>query len=315
MSIYNIHAGHGISGGQGCGAIGILDESKEARNVKNKLIDILRKRGDIVYDCTFEGSASQNTILNKIIEKCNQHKVDYDISIHLNSGRSDSIGDGKTGGVEVWGYDNVVKDIGLEICNEISTSLSITNRGFKTSQTLAVLRNTKSKAILIECCFVDDRDDANKWNADKCAIAIARALTGDKNVGISVNTYPHYRAHCQSLGWMPVQHEGGTAGTTGKALRMEALKIDYPGVDIYAKAHIQSLGTVDYGKINSETIIGTVGQSKRLEALWLQGKIQFRVHLQGKGWTNWVACDKPNGVWLGTMGESRRLEAVEIKRL
>lgn len=58
MVTYNIHAGHGISGGQGCGAIGILDESKEARNVKNKLIDILRKHGDTVYDCTFEGSAS-----------------------------------------------------------------------------------------------------------------------------------------------------------------------------------------------------------------------------------------------------------------
>ena len=66
MAKYNIHAGHGLSGGVGCGAVGILDESKEARNVKNKLIDILRKRGDIVYDCTFEGSASQNTILNKI---------------------------------------------------------------------------------------------------------------------------------------------------------------------------------------------------------------------------------------------------------
>ena len=124
---FAVKAGHGVSGGQGCGAIGILDESKEARNVKNKLIDILRKRGDIVYDCTFESSASQNTILNKIIEKCNQHKVDYDISIHLNSGRSDSIGDGKTGGVEVWGYDSAAEDIGLKICNEISLSLGKLN--------------------------------------------------------------------------------------------------------------------------------------------------------------------------------------------
>lgn len=313
MSIYNIHAGHGISGGQGCGAIGILDESKEARNVKNKLIDILRKRGEIVYDCTFESSASQNTILNKIIEKCNQHIVDYDISIHLNSGRNDSIGDGKTGGVEVWGYDSAVEDIGLKICNEISVSLGIANRGFKISKTLAVLRNTKSKAILIECCFVDDRDDANKWNADKCAISIARALTGDKNVGIPVNTYPHYQAHCQSKGWMPVQCNGGTAGTTGQSLRMEAFKIDYPEHKIHAAAHIQGIGDRDFGWITSDTIIGTVGEGRRLEAIYLEGDIQFRIHVQGIGWTAWTNCRK--GFWLGTKGESRRIEAIEIKRL
>lgn len=313
MGIYNIHAGHGVSGGQGCGAIGILDESIEARKVKNKLIEVLKNHGDTIYDCTFEGSASQNTILNKIVEKCNQHKVDYDISIHLNSGRNDRFGDGRTGGVEVWGYNSTVKDMGLKICNEISTSLGLTSRGFKTSKTLSVLRNTKSKAILIECCFVDDADDAKKWNADKCAIAIARALTGDKNIGTTVNTYPHYRAHCQSFGWMPVQHNGGTAGTTGKGLRMEALKIDYPGVDIYAKAHIQSKGDVDFGKINSNTVIGTVGEGKRLEALYFNGDIQFRVHIQGTGWTEWVSAY--GGKWLGTKGEGKRLEAIEIKRL
>ena len=112
---------------------------------------------------------------------------------------------------------------------------------------------------------------------------------------------------------MPVQHNGGTAGTTGRALRMEAVKIDYPGVDIYAKAHIQGIGDVDYGKINSDTVIGTTGQGKRLEAIYLNGNIQFRVHIQKSGWTEWVSAY--GGKWLGTKGKALRLEAIEIKRL
>lgn len=127
------------------------------------------------------------------------------------------------------------------------------------------------------------------------------------------NGYPHYRAHCQKIGWTKVCGEGGTAGTTGKSLRMEAIKIDYPGVKIHAAAHIQSKGDIDYGWITSDTIIGTVGEGKRMEALYLEGPVQFRVHVQGHGWTNWVAADK--GFWLGTKGKSLRLEAVEIKRL
>lgn len=178
MSTYNVHAGHGIAGCIGCGAVGILDESVEDRKVKNKLIELLRQQGHTVYDCTFESSASPNTILNQIVKKCNTNAVDLDISIHLNSGRNDGTGDGKTGGVEVFGYNEEVKKIGSRICEKISGTLGITNRGFKINQNLYVLNSTKSKAILIECCFVDDRDDANRWNPEKCAQAIAEALTG-----------------------------------------------------------------------------------------------------------------------------------------
>jgi N-acetylmuramoyl-L-alanine amidase len=179
MSKYNIHAGHGLANGTGCGAVGILDESVEDRKVKDSLISLLQNTGHTVYDCTYNGNASANTILSEIVKKCNANSVDLDISIHLNSGRNDSTGDGKTGGVEVYGYDANTKTIGEKICSEISSSLGITNRGFKTNTGLYVLKNTKSQAILIECCFVDDKDDANVWNPNKCAQAIYKALTGN----------------------------------------------------------------------------------------------------------------------------------------
>lgn len=303
---FNIHAGHGLSGGAGCGAAGLLDESNEARKVKDRLIYYINAAGHMCYDCTYNGNANKNLILENIVNKCNLNSVDLDISIHLNSGRNDYAGDGTTGGVEVYGYDSSVADVAEKICKEISEKLGIRNRGFKINRSLYFLKKTKSKAILIECCFVDDRDDAIRWNADVCAQAIATAL------GIKIKPKMNYRGHIQGIGWDKVVSDGECCGTVGRAKRLEAIKIDAP-IPIYAKAHIQGIGDVDYGLINSNTIIGTVGESRRMEAIFLKGKLKFRVHIQGSGWSNWE--DATNGVWQGTKGQSRRIEAIEIKRI
>ena len=37
--VINVHAGHNPDGKVACGAIGIIRESTEARNVKNEVID------------------------------------------------------------------------------------------------------------------------------------------------------------------------------------------------------------------------------------------------------------------------------------
>ena len=318
MGIYNIHAGHGLSGGQGCGAVGILDESLESRRVKNLIYKYLLENGHTVYDCTYEGNADANTILKNIVKMCNEHNVDLDISIHLNSGRNDYAGDSSTGGVEVYGYNNDTAAIGSLICQNISSKLNIRNRGFKINKDLYVLKNTKSNAILIECCFIDDADDVKRWNAKKCAEAIYTALTG-REVTEVIPEPPHqssdlhYRVHIQGVGWDKVHKSGEIAGTVGKSLRVEAIKIDWPKHDVYAKAHIQGLGWKDYGLINANTIIGTVGESKRLECLCLKGDFRYRLHLQHYGWTAWTKAD---GVaTLGTVGQALRVEAIQIEEL
>jgi uncharacterized protein YjdB len=38
-----------------------------------------------------------------------------------------------------------------------------------------------------------------------------------------------YRCHVQNLGWLAWTRDGGTCGTTGKALRMEALQVRFVG--------------------------------------------------------------------------------------
>lgn len=186
MTAYNVHGGHSLK----CrGASVLLDEVKEDRAVKNKLIELLRANGYTVYDCTDDYSTTQKENLHNIVSKCNAHTVDLDISIHLNSGRNDSNGDGKTGGVEVFGYDDRIYGTAYKIAENISNTLGIGFHGapVKYRKDLCVLRETRAKAILIECCFVDDKDDANHWNATKCAMAIASAL-GCKTTPVKKNT-------------------------------------------------------------------------------------------------------------------------------
>ena len=119
-----------------------------------------------------------------------------------------------------------------------------------------------------------------------------------------------YQAHVQKQGWQGWKYDGETSGTTGKGLRMEAIKIDY-NKEVYAKAHIQGIGWKDFGKITKDTVIGTTGKGYRLEALCLKGDFKYRVHIQNVGWTTWTNAD--GVITLGSVGQGLCLEAIQIK--
>lgn len=181
MATYNVHGGHSLK----CrGVSDLLDEVDEDRKVKNKLIELLRADGNTVYDCTDDYSTTQRANLSSIVSKCNAHNVDLDISIHLNSARNDRVGDGKCGGVEVYGYDDRIYGVAYRIAENIANTLGIGFHGapVKYNKSLYVLRKTRAKAILIECCFVDDRDDVSRWDSTKCAMAIAYTLGCKTNI-------------------------------------------------------------------------------------------------------------------------------------
>lgn len=80
------------------------------------------------------------------------------------------------------------------------------------------------------------------------------------------------------------------------------------------QAHVENVGWQD--KKNNTDIAGTIGQSKRMEALiiWLtnaQGTsmIEYQAHVQDIGWQSW----KKSGEMAGTTGAARRIEALRIK--
>lgn len=129
-----------------------------------------------------------------------------------------------------------------------------------------------------------------------------------------------YKGHCQTLGDTSVVKDGATCGTTGRALRLEALSIvgldNLPGAGIAGQAHVQDIGWQNQVIFGNGNYIGTKGRRLRMEAIKLtlfganadKYNIWYRVHMQGIGWGAWVK----NGNVAGTTGQKRRVEAVQI---
>ena len=129
----------------------------------------------------------------------------------------------------------------------------------------------------------------------------------------------NYQTHVQEIGWQGFVRNGESAGTSGKKLRLEAIKINLSDAalagNIEYSTHVQSIGWQEKKK-NGE-LSGTSGKKLRLEAIKinLSGDVSryydvyYRVHIQDKGWLNWAA----NGAPSGSQSASKRLEAIQIK--
>ena len=167
MAKYNVHGGHNK---KVPGASGYLDEVTEDRKVKDSVIKYLKAAGHTVYDCTDDAGTTQPKNLANIVAKCNAHTVDLDISIHLNAG-------GGTG-CEVYYTSSKGKTYAGKVSAAVASALGIKDRGAKESDTLYVLNHTTAPAILVECCFVDNKTDKAAWDVDKCAKAIVEAVIG-----------------------------------------------------------------------------------------------------------------------------------------
>lgn len=177
--IIGVHAGHNPDGKVACGAVGLIRESTEARKVKDEVIRLLKQAGHTVYDFTVENGTSQRDIVDKQISQSNAKTLDLTVAIHFNSGANDKVGNKKSTGVEVLmtSIDGIKKEVGTKICENVS-KLGFKNRGNKISKKLGFLNRTKAKSILVECCFVDDKDDVDLYNYKTMAKAIADGIHG-----------------------------------------------------------------------------------------------------------------------------------------
>ena len=155
------------------------------------------------------------------------------------------------------------------------------------------------------------------------AIQICLVKDGDPAPGDGSNCYVtrkiSYQAHSQSYGWMPKVYDNADGGVTGKAKRLEALKISLPDQeydgDIEYRAFVQSYGWQDWKK-NGEQI-GTVGSAKRIEAVEvrLTGEmaehysVYYSVHMAKIGWSGYAK----DGETAGSTDLSKRIEAIRIQ--
>ena len=119
-----------------------------------------------------------------------------------------------------------------------------------------------------------------------------------------------YRGHVQNIGWQSWRNQPSAAGTSGQALRLEAIELR--GGIGQVSAHVQDRGWL--AEVGGGQTAGTTGQSLRLEAIRVRSdvpgwRIECQAHVQNVGWMPWVA----DGETCGTTGRSLRLEAIRLR--
>ncbi|KIN79992.1 N-acetylmuramoyl-L-alanine amidase [Clostridium botulinum] len=165
-----IDCGHTMSGAD-YGAVGIKAESNLTREVGTKVISKLQALGHTVIKCYKDSCSGLNDSLSYRTNTANNNNVDLYVSIHFNAFN------GSAYGSEVFTYGGKELQQARAVLNNIC-SLGYTNRGLKDGSGLYVLKHTKAKAMLIECCFCDNSEDMNRYNAHMMADAIVKGLVG-----------------------------------------------------------------------------------------------------------------------------------------
>ena len=147
----------------------------------------------------------------------------------------------------------------------------------------------------------------------------AEAAQSDGATAVSLS----YSAHVSNIGWMGAVAGGETAGTTGRGLPLEALRLvlsdastgEPLGADaISVEAHVSNVGW--QAAVGNGGTAGTTGQARAVEALRvrLSGELAarytvwYRVHSAEFGWLGW-ACD---GADAGSAGYGRAVQAVQV---
>ena len=128
-----------------------------------------------------------------------------------------------------------------------------------------------------------------------------------------------YRTHIQKQAWQGWKKNVVMSGTSGKALRLEAIQIkvtDGKGLTggITYRTHVQNQGWQQW--VSDGANSGTTGSGLRLEAIQIKltGELEekysvvYRAHAQQFGWLGWTS----NGSASGTSGYGYRLEAIQI---
>ncbi|MHB9925624.1 CBO1751 family endolysin [Clostridium botulinum] len=195
-----IDCGHTMSG-EDYGAVGIKAESNLTREVGTKVIAKLKALGHTVINCYTDSCSSLNDSLSYRTNTANNNNVELYVSIHFNCFNSSAYG------TEVFTYGGKELQQAREVLNNIC-ALGYTNRGLKDGSSLYVLKHTKAKAMLIECCFCDNAGDMNRYNAENMANAIVKGL-----VGQTTSSTPSKPTDNNNNGWINLDGKTGTICT------------------------------------------------------------------------------------------------------
>lgn len=196
--------------------------------------------------------------------------------------------------------------------NSVSDQIAASaDKNFSKWPVLGVPTVTAINSRTIEPSFDGEITYLRNWMVDRC-----NYLSGAYGTDMPIITYA---THVENHGWQSGVTTGMKAGTSGQALRLEALQLsinnDQEAGTLECSTHIQYQGWQDY--VPAGTKAGTTGQALGLEAvrIRLTGEladkydVYYRVHAQNYGWLGWAKNDEI----AGTVGLSLRAESIQVK--
>lgn len=283
---------------------------------------------EYVIDIYGASTANYATVKSNLINSGMNQRFNFNFvtdsvtySSHVQDiGWMNSVADGTTSGTS--GRSLRIEAMKMNIIHRmasgsISYSAHVQNVGWQSAVSNDAIAGTTGRSLRVEAFKVN--------------------LTGDISLFYDV----YYRAYCQNIGWLGWASNGSAAGSEGYGYRMEAYQVvlvpkggSAPGStdNAYTKAqnsnntstvkdasisysvHVQDIGWMS--TVSDNTIAGTTGQSKRLEAFKINlsngsytGTIQGSGHVQDIGWMNYVDA----GQIIGTQGQNKRLESIKLR--
>lgn len=285
-----------------------LEVGKILETQSNAEIAYTRKTD--VYNSPSEKASIANTMFTSM--------NDIFISFHRNASDNN-----QASGAEVYVYSmkNITAKIATKICNCLQNNGFVT-RGVKTGKNLIVLNQTKMPAMLLEVGFITNNTDNSIFDEkfDYIATIIADSIMDELNIKKQITTSNkniRYCGHVQNKGWGDWVEGGIACGTVGESLRLEGVLVQLfnfpPETYIIGRTHIENIGWSELYSNGKTIFLGSIGESKRLEAFSLSikndpGHIKYKAHIQDIGWTDFVR----DGEVCGTTGQSKRIEAVSI---
>lgn len=165
----------GIDNGHGFGDCGAVEngfrEDLKAREIGAELEKLCKQ-----YNKKYMILDKENNLSGRV-NRANSNKVDCYLSLHLNSAGATATGTETL----IHARGGNAEKIAKPVQDKVANALGLTNRGVRVAKEylkkdLYVLKNTTMPAILIECCFISNKSDMQKFNARKIAVAIFEGL-------------------------------------------------------------------------------------------------------------------------------------------
>ena len=159
-----IHAGHNTPNKNGCGAVGILDESEFSRKVLKEVKKKLKKHKITFNDITVENAKGAVDVLTKLKDQENDCLKKINISIHLNCFNKTANGTEilySTKKPNSRKYYSVMKKIGVKKRENVKRT------------NLYIMTHFNAPTFLIELGFCDNKNDCKALAKDIEKVASA----------------------------------------------------------------------------------------------------------------------------------------------